>query len=234
MPFCCVGADGTLLLDDAKQRGCEASAKRGAMRRTESDRQKQNPARRRGFVWPETRRSGTRRAENCKWLRGKDLNLRPLGYEPNELPGCSTPQYKYTAAEKAGQTLRAAPSCGLQSELTKRTKRLRMACYKRAALLRTAVHNRWYERNFFQIFESARVQARVRNCLLRRFGGPHGTSYGSSNGPGKFSSVDAVRCVPMVLAVLLGWSTIAPAQNPAQAPAQTTDQAQPQGQGTGR
>jgi hypothetical protein len=33
----------------------------------------------------------------------------------------------------------------------------------------------------------------------------------------------------MVLAVLLGWSTIAPAQNPAQAPAQTTDQAQ-QGQ----
>ncbi len=25
-------------------------------------------------------------------LRGQDLNLRPSGYEPDELPGCSTPQ----------------------------------------------------------------------------------------------------------------------------------------------
>jgi hypothetical protein len=29
------------------------------------------------------------------WLRGLDLNQRPLGYEPNELPDCSTPRKHY-------------------------------------------------------------------------------------------------------------------------------------------
>ena len=31
------------------------------------------------------------------WSRGLDLNQRPSGYEPDELPDCSTPQFAYTS-----------------------------------------------------------------------------------------------------------------------------------------
>ncbi len=36
------------------------------------------------------------------WLRGRDLNPRPSGYEPDELPGCSTPLFIY--GDKSGQS----------------------------------------------------------------------------------------------------------------------------------
>ena len=41
--------------------------------------------------------------QSAKWLRGLDLNQRPLGYEPNELPGCSTPQLQFTLCRQSGQ-----------------------------------------------------------------------------------------------------------------------------------
>src|SRR5437870_7603778 len=33
-------------------------------------------------------------ASGRNWLRGRDLNPRPSGYEPDELPGCSTPHFQ--------------------------------------------------------------------------------------------------------------------------------------------
>ena len=50
------------------------------------------------------------------WLRGLDLNQRPSGYEPDELPGCSTPRNNY------GETLfriksKVAPSGNGDSKL---------------------------------------------------------------------------------------------------------------------
>ncbi len=37
------------------------------------------------------------------WLRGVDLNHRPLGYEPNELPDCSTPHFDNKGSLTSGQ-----------------------------------------------------------------------------------------------------------------------------------
>jgi hypothetical protein len=36
-------------------------------------------------------------------VAGQDLNLRPSGYEPDELPGCSTPRRRAKSAEFGSQ-----------------------------------------------------------------------------------------------------------------------------------
>ena len=43
------------------------------------------------------RRINRLRALGRGWLRGRDLNPRPLGYEPNELPDCSTPHLQVSS-----------------------------------------------------------------------------------------------------------------------------------------
>ena len=47
---------------------------------------------------------GSRIEFRFSWLRGVDLNHRPLGYEPNELPDCSTPQFDFNNPLGSGQT----------------------------------------------------------------------------------------------------------------------------------
>ena len=64
-------------------------------------------------VWKQTAFSGSYgvETENAtafrqwrSWLRGVDLNHRPLGYEPNELPDCSTPHFDHSQGHLHRQT----------------------------------------------------------------------------------------------------------------------------------
>ena len=41
-------------------------------------------------------------------LRGEDLNFRPSGYEPDELPGCSTPRHVFRKSERPFRDVGAA------------------------------------------------------------------------------------------------------------------------------
>jgi hypothetical protein len=53
------------------------------------------------------------------WLRGLDLNQRPSGYEPDELPGCSTPRYLFGFVRPADRR----PSLSLVKPETKKPPR---------------------------------------------------------------------------------------------------------------
>ena len=44
--------------------------------------------------WHTIKNTSPKRTGIFYWLRGQDLNLWPPGYEPGELPGCSTPRYR--------------------------------------------------------------------------------------------------------------------------------------------
>ena len=49
------------------------------------------------------------------WLRGVDLNHRPLGYEPNELPDCSTPRSHHKQPDHERQTVAITKICDIQT-----------------------------------------------------------------------------------------------------------------------
>jgi hypothetical protein len=47
------------------------------------------------------------------WLRGLDLNQRPSGYEPDELPGCSTPRHRYYATCRFSANTQVPVKCAM-------------------------------------------------------------------------------------------------------------------------
>ena len=43
---------------------------------------------------------------NQMWWRGGDLNSRPSGYEPDELPDCSTPQQRGRSIDRCNKRIK--------------------------------------------------------------------------------------------------------------------------------
>ena len=59
---------------------------------------------------PDKTKARTKAGFCLVWLRGQDLNLRPSGYEPDELPGCSTPRQLFGECRPGSPDFPACPS----------------------------------------------------------------------------------------------------------------------------
>ena len=55
-------------------------------------------------------KKAARRRLVWRWLRGLDLNQRPSGYEPDELPDCSTPRHRWASETPKGLARMGQPS----------------------------------------------------------------------------------------------------------------------------
>src|SRR5580693_10249177 len=79
------------------------------------------------------------------WLRGVDLNHRPLGYEPNELPDCSTPQFDHSNGCDHRQTGTKLRMKKVRYMMGKRRRPWERRCRPRApaSSLVFRLHERW-------------------------------------------------------------------------------------------